>query len=373
VHKRFLAILAAVACAVGLAGATAVPAQAATAPNLRILPLGDSITWGIGTSDNSSYRAELYKQITNGGHNLDFVGSQRSGNLPDPDNEGHSGWRIDQIQGIANCTLAGYRPNIVTLHIGTNDMGQNYDPAGAPARLGALIDQILAAAPDTTVLVANLILSTDSATGARVKTFNTQVPGIVSTRKNAGKHVQLVDMSALTAADMSDTLHPNANGYAKMATAFNAGVNQVLSFGWVKEPVAAAGNGNCTGAAPLRGQESGRCVDLPGGASTNGTAVALWDCNNGTNQQWVATGTKQLQSLGKCLDATGHGTADGTAVVLWDCNGGSNQQWTLNSDGTVVGVESGKCLDVFAHNTANGSKLSLWTCNGGANQKFSRS
>jgi O-glycosyl hydrolase len=124
----------------------------------------------------------------------------------------------------------------------------------------------------------------------------------------------------------------------------------------------------------LKGQESGRCVDVPGAVQTNGTVTALWDCNGGANQTWISTATKQLMVYGsKCLDANGQGTADGTAVQIWDCSGGTNQQWTLNADGTIVGAGSGKCLDATAHGTANGTKLELWTCNGGANQKWSRS
>ncbi|MFF5075459.1 ricin-type beta-trefoil lectin domain protein [Actinoplanes sp. NPDC000266] len=124
----------------------------------------------------------------------------------------------------------------------------------------------------------------------------------------------------------------------------------------------------------LRGQESGRCADVPAASQANGTVVALWDCNFAVNQSWTATASRQLTVYGtKCLDADAHGTADGTAVLIWDCTGGANQQWTVNPDGTVVGAESGKCLDATAHGTANGTLLSIWTCNGGANQKWARS
>jgi hypothetical protein len=123
----------------------------------------------------------------------------------------------------------------------------------------------------------------------------------------------------------------------------------------------------------LRGQESGRCVDVPGATQTNSTRVALWDCNGGTNQTWSATSSKQLMVYGtKCLDVHGAGTADGTSVEIYDCTGGSNQQWNINADGTVVGIGSGKCLDATAHGTANGTLLEIWTCNGGTNQKWSR-
>lgn len=127
-------------------------------------------------------------------------------------------------------------------------------------------------------------------------------------------------------------------------------------------------------AGVLRGEASGRCVDVPAASQTNGTVVALWDCNFAANQSWTATSSKQLIVYGsKCLDASGAGTADGTPVLIWDCTGGTNQQWNLNPNGTVVGVGSGKCLDATANGTANGTLLEIWTCNGGANQKWARS
>ena len=51
---------------------------------------------------------------------------------------------------------------------------------------------------------------------------------------------------------------------------------------------------------------------------------------------------------------------------IWPCNGGANQQWTLNSNGTITGVQSGLCLDVTGAGTGNGTPVELWTCNGGS-------
>ena len=42
------------------------------------------------------------------------------------------------------------------------------------------------------------------------------------------------------------------------------------------------------------------------------------------------TGTVVNPSSGKCLDVTGQGTADGTKVQLWTCNGSGAQQWTYD-------------------------------------------
>jgi hypothetical protein len=122
----------------------------------------------------------------------------------------------------------------------------------------------------------------------------------------------------------------------------------------------------------LVGGQSGRCVDVPNGATTNGTQTQLYDCAGGSSQRWTYTSGKQLQVYGnKCLDANGMGTTNGTAVIIWDCNGQTNQQWNFNSNGTITGVQSGLCLDANGAATANGTKLVLWTCNGGSNQQWS--
>lgn len=120
------------------------------------------------------------------------------------------------------------------------------------------------------------------------------------------------------------------------------------------------------------GQQSGRCVDITGRSTTNGTQAELWDCNGGTNQQWTYTATKQLVVYGnKCLDASGQGTSNGTQAVIWDCNGQPNQQWNLTTNGTITGVQSGLCLDAAGQGTANGTKVQLWSCTGGQNQQWS--
>jgi lysophospholipase L1-like esterase len=210
-------------------------------PALRVMPLGDSITAGVGSSTESSYRAELWSGLT--GSTVDFVGSQRAGQLPDLDHEGHSGWLIDEIAGIATGTVSARQPNIVTLHIGTNDMNRNHDVATAPERVGSLIDQILAAAPDTMVVVSTLVPANDPAVQARIDQFNARLPAIVGGRQLAGKKVLLVDMNSVTTADLGDVLHPNDEGYRKMAGVFRSGIGSAIDAGLVKEPKGDGGSG----------------------------------------------------------------------------------------------------------------------------------
>src|SRR5690348_10606702 len=50
------------------------------------------------------------------------------------------------------------------------------------------------------------------------------------------------------------------------------------------------------------GGQSGRCVDVPNGSTTNGTQVQLYDCWGGSMQRWTYTSGKQLTVYGnKCL------------------------------------------------------------------------
>ncbi|MGW2615704.1 non-reducing end alpha-L-arabinofuranosidase family hydrolase, partial [Streptomyces sp. NPDC001500] len=132
-----------------------------------------------------------------------------------------------------------------------------------------------------------------------------------------------------------------------------------------------AGPAQAASSGALRGVGSGRCLDVSGAGQTDGTNLQIYDCWSGTNQQWTATDTGQLTVYGaKCLDVPGHATTAGTRVVIWGCSGGANQQWRVNSDGTIVGVESGLCLAVTGAGTANGTAVEIATCNGGGNQKW---
>ncbi|MFB7508917.1 GDSL-type esterase/lipase family protein, partial [Streptomyces broussonetiae] len=254
--------------------------SAATPADVRLMPLGDSITWGVGSPSGNSYRGSLWNQLAAEGHALDFVGSGRNGTMSDPDNEGHSGWRIDQITGIADSVLARYRPNVVTLEIGTNDLNGNYQVPTAPDRLRALIDRITGDVPAVAVLVGTVIVSTSGTEEANRPAFNAKLPEIVTAEQAAGKHVRLVDMSGLTTADLADSLHPNDNGYRKMADAFNAGVQAADAADWIKPPVSVGGQ--------VRSGIAGKCLDVNGGNSADGTAADIRSCNGAEAQQWSA-------------------------------------------------------------------------------------
>ncbi|MFJ8827041.1 lectin [Streptomyces sp. NPDC102467] len=115
---------------------------------------------------------------------------------------------------------------------------------------------------------------------------------------------------------------------------------------------------------------AGKCVDVAGANSANGTPVQLYDCNGSAAQKWAVGSDGTIRALGKCLDVTSGGTADGTTVQLYDCNGTAAQKWAVSSANDIVNPQADKCLDVTGNNAANGTRLQIWTCSGGANQKW---
>jgi lysophospholipase L1-like esterase len=108
---------------------------------MRILCLGASITFGVGSTDGNGYRAKLRTLLVASGNKVHFVGTQSSGNMENNANKGYPGFRIDQVTGFA-WNAYGYYPNVVCIHLGTNDFAQGYDPTTSAERMGILVDEI---------------------------------------------------------------------------------------------------------------------------------------------------------------------------------------------------------------------------------------
>jgi lysophospholipase L1-like esterase len=209
----------------------------------KILPLGDSITWGVNY--DGGYRVKLFSNTLTDKKNITYVGklsngpSTVSGATFPKNNEGHSGWTIQQIDDIVtgNSTDANYKgkkmmvdqaPNIVLLHAGTNDTSRS--PTGMTDRLGTLIDHIVGDGPNVLLVVTTIIPIKQGSYGTVGETFDNAVPGVVQKRIDAGKHVVLVDMfkNFPSAGLSSDGVHPNQQGYDWMAGIWYDGIKSYL-------------------------------------------------------------------------------------------------------------------------------------------------
>ena len=184
------------------------------------MPLGDSITAGDNSYHFGGYRVGLWKLGQAAGWRFRFVGSKQNGpaDLPDKHHEGHSGWRIDQISAKAISWLQASTPDIILLHIGTNDLRQGYSPEIALKRLNILIDQITSTDPAAILLVAQITPQVDPIINARIVKYNAAIPSLVSLKARQGKHIAYVDMyDTVPLRDVSDRIHPNNAGYILMA------------------------------------------------------------------------------------------------------------------------------------------------------------
>jgi len=215
---------------------------------LRLMPLGDSITYGTSSTHGGGYRTGLWNVLKGDGvQNLDFVGTQGNGALPDPDHEGYPGAEIDAIAGVVRQKIAQFRPNVVTLHIGTNDMN-NRHTSGASLRLAKLVDLLFHEDPNVTLLLATLVPATDPDTQRGIDEFNAGLSALVAERRAQGRRIRLVEMSAVSQGDLSDGLHPNDAGYAKMAQAFYRALIRAENDGWIGQ---------------LTSSVAGACSDAP--------------------------------------------------------------------------------------------------------------
>ncbi|KAL4886051.1 hypothetical protein BJY04DRAFT_213590 [Aspergillus karnatakaensis] len=199
---------------------------------LRVLPLGDSITDGYASSDGNGYRLQLWNNIDNP---KDFVGTLNKGNMPDGNNEGYNGATISEISSRIGRALE-MRPNVVLVHVGTNDMNKPSEPDTAHERLGSLIDKIVSACPDAAVLVAKIVRASNGGTQARINSFNGKIPAVVAARAEKGKKVMVVDMSSIN--QLADGLHPNDAGYRQMGDIWYSAIQDAADKGWIDKPVA---------------------------------------------------------------------------------------------------------------------------------------
>jgi hypothetical protein len=217
----------------------------------KVLPLGDSITYGLitiaadqtssdpsinGKDSHGGYRVELFRKAVAAGKNITFVGSQMNGptmasgtTVPFPkSHEGWSGYTISMILAKAMANDKSSGPHIVLLHAGTNDTYMG-NPSGAPAALSSAVDALTTEFPDALLVVAKIIPYPSQA--ANVKLINDSIPAMVAAKVAAGKHVVMADLfTGFQTSSMlaGDGVHPNQSGYDWMGDTWYAAVGSLF-------------------------------------------------------------------------------------------------------------------------------------------------
>lgn len=217
------------------------------------MPLGNSITegWdssGLPARKRIAYRGELYKQMTTAGYSFDFIGHNQGG-FPSVRDRNHAG-----ISGITDggilrllkdgydirndrCTTGGepyldvYRPDLILLHIGTNDVLRGQGSSADTISL--ILDYIDAwerkSGNEVVVFLARIINKADP--DQMISEYNRNIDSIFASRNDPG--VFLVDMENGAGIkypdDFKDTVHPNASGDEKIGRAWFKAIHAYLS------------------------------------------------------------------------------------------------------------------------------------------------
>jgi len=225
----------------------------ATDTNIRIMPLGDSITGGSHSS--TSYRYYLSKALQQDGFNsVIFVGSLHgiTDGSPAPDDnwemdhEGHPGWRADQIDSGTGARIdwaagklggeAGwarvYKPDIVLIDLGLNDLSQGRGPSQTVTSLGHTIDTLRRSNPGVAIILAQVTPEWPSEPGySRIGELNDRIRILAQEKNRLNSPVDTVDLNSCIDVDrdLVDGVHPNDYGHKKLASCWLPAVEHMIS------------------------------------------------------------------------------------------------------------------------------------------------
>ena len=221
------------------------PSPAQGQETIRIMPLGDSITEG--KDGDATYRYFLWHHFQDQGLGVDFVGSKngvRGDGLPkyadfDQDHEGHSGWTAEKMAQWADNFAQHAHPDIVLVHLGTNDVLRGRVNTSTRDYLETIIGHLRVANPQVIILIAEIIPIAGKT--SQVQDLNVMIRNLASETTTTNSPVIAVDQYTgfNINTDLYDGVHPSESGYEKMADRWYAAVAAALG-GEVPSPTVVA-------------------------------------------------------------------------------------------------------------------------------------
>ena len=199
---------------------------------IRLVCAGDSITFGLRSTDSSGYRYALQRLL--GIEDYFLVGHFNDGDESYLSNhhEGISGNTSTQLlarfQGIINYSYNSSVNTIFLIMIGTNDLSASVPIATITANIEDMIDLIVANDSGDDVYIG-LVTPRSGALDADVTLLNTSISSMVS---GYGKsNLYAVDLNSAFKDNtnwetelLDDGLHPNDLGYQVMADTWAAAI-----------------------------------------------------------------------------------------------------------------------------------------------------
>lgn len=192
----------------------------------RIMAVGDSITEG-GASF-SCYRPVLAEHLRAAGVPFVFVGSRGT----DPfRHEGYGGKNVEFLAAQVPARFAEHPADIVLLHAGHNHFAEEKPVPGMVASTESLIRSLRAANPRVVVLLAQVIPAGKLPKYSYLPELNRELARLAARLNSTRQPVHLVDQA--TGFDwrtdtVSDHVHPNTAGAAKMAARWLEALSPVV-------------------------------------------------------------------------------------------------------------------------------------------------
>ena len=119
----------------------------------------------------------------------------------------------------------------------------------------------------------------------------------------------------------------------------------------------------------IRGKDN-KCVDIPGGVTTDGAKLNYSPCDGSAEQQWTLRDGAIIGKDGKCLDIAVGNALEGAILDIRTCvDGAAGQKWSV-AGGAIVG-EDNKCIVLPEDNSAKDTPIQVRQCDGGARQQWS--
>ena len=183
--------------------------------------MGDSITQA--GNGRPGYRRELWFLLQAGGYEVDFIGSHRAfhNSVPDKywdfdlDHEGHWAWQAGEILQQLGGWLSRYTPDLVLMHLGTNDFDRGQGNASTISELADIIDKLRQDNARVNILLATIIPMKDKDTSS----LNREILKLAQSKDKADSRVKVVDQYSGydPITDNYDNWHPNSSGEEKLA------------------------------------------------------------------------------------------------------------------------------------------------------------
>ncbi|MFI9589035.1 cellulose binding domain-containing protein [Nonomuraea sp. NPDC052265] len=212
---------------------------------------------------------------------------------------------MDTCAGSASSGwLAATRPDIVVMHLGTNDVWSNIAAATILGAFTTLVNQMRASNPAMKILVARIIPMnppTCPDCAQRVVAFDNAIPAWAAATTTAQSPITVVDLwtGFSTSTDTYDGVHPNASGDQKMSDAWYPALTAALS-GPIPTPTPTSGGGGCAAVYRITGQWQGGFQGEVTVTNTGASPMTGWDVG------WTfANGQQVTQLWGGRLRQTG--------------------------------------------------------------------